>query len=218
MQPVQTVTLPEPEERTSLTYEHVAAQLVQNAAGGVGVGAALAVALWWTGVEAAHAWPWATGTAVIMAGLSTAARSWADELRDLHVRARWQAAIEDAQAQADEADEAADTYRRECETLRQEVSRLRWLLDAARTQESPGYRSAQEPAAPELADARTLIGLQAESGRHPARATLRAHGWDDARTAAAFEVLRASGIFDGSDPKHPRWLATGADALAKLVA
>ncbi len=40
--PVEVRTLPEPEERTPLTLEHVAAQVLQNAAGGIGIGGAIA--------------------------------------------------------------------------------------------------------------------------------------------------------------------------------
>lgn len=223
--PVEVRTLPEPEERTPLTLEHVAAQVLQNCAGGFGIGAAAAILFWWAGVDPAQSWPYSTGAAVICAGVATAIRAWADEWRDVRKRAEWEAAIENAQAQADEMEETNDQLQdvigernARIEEMRIEIARLRWANDQLRTESTPNYRSATPAAQPEADDASALLTLRYNTGRHPARATLRGWGWSDARTASAISTLCAAGVLDMADAQHPKWLhADGRSAMSALA-
>lgn len=223
--PVEVRTLPEPEERTPLTLEHVAAQVLQNAAGGIGIGGAIAILFWWAGFDPAQTWPYSTGAAIICAGVATAIRAWADEWRDSRKRAQWEAAIENSQAQADELEEINEQLQdvigerdARIEEQRIEIARLKWANDQLRTESTPSFRSATPAAQAEADDAAALLTLRYNTGRHPARATLRGWGWSDARTAAAITTLCAAGVLDMADAQHPKWLHADGRSAANALA
>lgn len=212
-QSIETRILPQPEERPLLTYEHVRAQVTRTAAAALALASVVAIVC--ARVEVAFWWAtfWVALTAAGYAALRLAMHDYADDVQDARIRARWEAAIEDQAETIDDLEDALSAERETARTLRAENATLRARMDAAA---GPTYVGAGDPEDRTVADARTLIRHQAETGKHPAkRDAAELWGWSEARHRAALGRLRAAGIVDMSGTQ-PAWLCSGGEATQRL--
>lgn len=193
------VELPAPKrpQPTVLGLGDIFAQWVQNLGGGIGVGAAVAVAFWLFGRDAGATFKWATACGVLAWAVLMAVRSVIDELVDYGA---WREMQEELDAVAEERDEALDELDQErrahAETLtdltfaRQEAQNLRRQL-------APNFTPPTDTTGDTVADADRLLRMYFELGRWPARDYVcETFGWDRERWAEAYRLLRDASVVE----------------------
>lgn len=186
-----------------LTLEHALAQIVQNIAGGIGLGLVVAVLLWWWGVDAKHSWKWALGTAGITFGVIMAVRAWADEFKDASIRASWKAALEDLQAENDALHEHLAAKDGIIADRDRDLNHLRWLSSRsnANTYVNVGAEGRK--------DATWILVQWYGAGdwlpdNYLSRDKLmQRHEWSKARAELAHEFVRAVVSYKGTKPIRP---------------
>lgn len=210
--PIQTTILRPPPERPMLTLEHAAAQIVQNVAGGIGLGVVVAVAFWWANVEFQHSWKWALGTAGIAFGIIMAIRAWADEFKDASIRASWKAAMQDLQNENDELHAqlaAKDSILVEKE---RDLNYARWIASRG------GGKALVNVGDEGRADAVWILQHWYGSGNwlddnYLSRDKLmKRFEWSKSRAELAHEFVRAVVVYKGTKPVKPE------KSLSELIA